>query len=192
MAIIRFATNVPQEVHLHNLEGRIVDSQFGGQQHMFSAAEGIFYVSDKVGQILLDQFRKLNIKAGDPVEITKAEVTNGHGRKTQWIVTATGCAVEQTNGIPVVATPEPASELERKLAESIAAAEARKQAQTASHQPEWAQHLIHQTCALVDCYAAVMKHASQHENVRGEDVRSIFLSAFINVTKSATGGRNAA
>jgi len=81
MAILRFATNVPQQVHLHNLEGRLVDSQFGGQQHMFMAVEGAFYVSDKVGQILLDQFRKLNVKPGDPVEITKAEVTNGHGRQ---------------------------------------------------------------------------------------------------------------
>ena len=70
MAIIRFAINVPQQVRLMSLEGRIVDSQFGGQQYLFHAAEGQFYVSDKVGQILQDQFRKLNIKAGEPVEIT--------------------------------------------------------------------------------------------------------------------------
>jgi len=71
--------------------------------------------------------------------------------------------------------------------------QARKQARKAqqpAQQPEWAQHLVAQTNALVDCYAAVMKHAAQHDNIRGEDVRSIFLSAFMNVTKSV--GRNAA
>jgi len=192
MAIIRFQINIPQEVHLQSLEGRAVDSQFGGQQYLFSATEGAFYVSDKVGTILMEQFRKLGVRPGDPVEITKAEVGSGPGRRTQWIVTASG---EERNGVIAAATQhaiEP-SELEQKLAASLAMVEARKQAQrapAAAPQPEWAAHLVAQTNALVDCYAAVMKHAAQHDNVRGEDVRSIFLSAFINVTKS--GGRNAA
>src|SRR5262249_107782 len=134
MAILRFATNVPQELHLNSLEGRVVDSQFGGQQYLFSAQEGAFYVSDKVGAILMDQFRKLGVKPGDPIEITKAETGNGHGRKTQWMVTAAGGD----------AAEPPPSEIEQKLADSIALAQARKQPQTASHQPEWAQHLIHQ------------------------------------------------
>jgi hypothetical protein len=43
----------------------------------------------------------------------------------------------------------------------------------------------------VDAYAQVLKHSSRHEGlVKGEDIRSIFLSAFINVSKQ--GGRNAA
>jgi hypothetical protein len=187
MPILRFAPNVPQELRLHSLEGRVVDSQFGGQQHMFTAAEGMFYVSDKVGSILTDQFRKLGVKPGDPVEICKTETANGSGRKTQWIVTAYGGDAQEP--------PEPPSELERKLADSIAVAESRKQAaraQTATMQPEWAQHLVAQSIALVDAYAEVLRHASQHQNIRGEDVRSLFLSAFINVSKSANGGRNAA
>lgn len=186
MPIIRFQINIPQELHLNSVEGRIVESQFGGQQHMFSAAEGAFYVSDKVGVILTDQFRKLGVKAGDRVEITKAEVGVGPGRKTQWIVSIASDAAEPPE--------EPPSDLEQQLAASIQMVQARKQvqqAQAATQQPEWAQHLIAQTNALVDCYAAVMRHAAQHDNVRGEDVRSIFLSAFINVTKTV-GGRNAA
>src|SRR5215467_801612 len=49
--------------------------------------------------------------------------------------------------------------------------QARKQARKAqqpAQQPEWAQHLVAQTNALVDCYAAVMKHAAQHDNIRGD------------------------
>ena len=83
MPILRFATNVPQPLHLIKLEGRPVDSQFGGQQAMFLADEGAFYVSDKVGAILTDQFAKLGVKPGDPIEITKAEVGRGPERRTQ-------------------------------------------------------------------------------------------------------------
>ena len=57
MPILRFQTNVPQELRLQSLEGRTVESQFGGVQHRFSASEGAFYVSDTVGRILAEQFR---------------------------------------------------------------------------------------------------------------------------------------
>ena len=188
MPILRFQTNVPQQVRLNSLEGRLVDSQFGGSQYLFHAQEGAFYVSDKVGCIIMEQFKKLDVKPGDAVEITKAEDGAGPGRKTRWVVSTDTRSDAD----------EAPSELEVKLAESIRLNEARKQAQRAAvaapataQQPEWAQHLIAQTNALVDCYAAVMRHAAQHDNVRGEDVRSIFLSAYINVAK-LNGSRNAA
>ena len=194
MPIIRFATNVPQEVRLINLEGRVVDSQFGGQQHMFMAAEGAFYVSDKVGAILTDQFRRLGVKPGEPVEICKSETGNGPGRKTQWIVSVVVAGGFATISEQKVDVAPPPSELEQKLAESIAAVEQRKQAQrapAAAAAPVWADHLVAQSNALIDAYSQVLTHASKYPNVRGEDVRSIFLSTFINVTKSV-GGRNAA
>src|SRR5262245_59057971 len=128
MTIIRFAINVPQEVRLTSLEGRAVDSKFGGTQYLFYAQEGIFYVSEPVGKILMDRFKKLSVKAGDPVEITKAEVGNGPGRKTQWIVTVAGFPAQVDTK---VFTPEPPTELEQRLAESIRAVEARKQAERA-------------------------------------------------------------
>ena len=46
MPILRFATNISQTVRLRSLEGKQVDSQFGGTQWMFQADEGNFYVSD--------------------------------------------------------------------------------------------------------------------------------------------------
>ena len=74
MPIIRFATNISQTVHLRSLEGRQVDSQFGGSQWMFQSEEGNFYVSEKVGAILGDQFNKLGVKPGDDF----ARYANGH------------------------------------------------------------------------------------------------------------------
>jgi hypothetical protein len=145
-------------------------------------------VSETVGAILAEQFRKLGVKPGEPVEITKAEVGRGNGRKgIQWTVAKAGFAPgEQPDGTFAVPKAEP-SELERKLAESIGMVEARKQAAA----PAWADYLVAQSNALIDAYSQVLTHASKYPNVRGEDVRSIFLSTFINVTKN-NGGRNAA
>src|SRR5262245_48773986 len=134
MQIIRFAINVPQEVRLNGLEGRLVDSKFGGSQYLFYAQEGVFYVSEAVGRILMDQFPELDVKPGEPVEICKAETGNGSGRKTQWtvsVVVADGFATISEQKVDVAA-PQAPTELERKLADSIAVVEARKQAQRAT------------------------------------------------------------
>lgn len=183
MAILRFATNVPQSVRLQSLQAREVESNFGGKQHLFTAAEGLFYVSDKVGGILVDQFTKLGVKPGQPVEITKAETGTGPGRRTQWVV-----------AIPGSEAPEPPSELEQKLADSVAVIEARKAAQRApqavpaatAEQPAWARALAAQTRALIDVYAASVAYASQaHGNsVKPEDVRSMMTTLFINMSKN--------
>jgi hypothetical protein len=98
---------------------------------------------------------------------------------------------EQTDGTLAVPAAPPASELEQQLAASIRLVEQRKQAQSASAAaPAWATFLVEQSNALIDCYSKVLTHASQYPNVRDEDVRSIFLSTFINVSKGNS--RNAA
>jgi hypothetical protein len=189
MPIIRFSTNISQTVRLRSIEGKPVESQFGGMQYMFTSEEGAFYVSDRVGAVLMDQLRKLAVKPGEPVEIVKAETGSGPSRKTQWLVTAAGGA--EAPAAPLAAA-EPPSELEQQLAKSIQLVEQRKQmAQAQSAAPAWAAYLVQQSNALIDAYSQVLTHASQYPNVRGEDVRSIFLSTFINVSKS-NGGRNAA
>jgi hypothetical protein len=188
MSVIRFQTNIPVEVRLRSTEGRPVESQFGGMQTMFSADEGNFYVSETVGAILAEQFRKLAIRPGEPIEITKAEVSKGNGRKgIEWSVAKVGFAPgEQPNGTLVIEKP---SQLEQQLADSIKQVQARKSAPMAeTAAPAWTEALVSQTNALVDAYAQVLKHSSRHEGlVKGEDIRSIFLSAFINVSKGANG-----
>jgi len=190
MSVIRFQTNVPVALHMRSTEGKPVESQFGGMQAMFSAEEGAFYVSEVVGSILAEQFTKLGVKPGEPVEIIKAEVSRPGGRKCiQWTVAKSVAPGEQPDGtFALPAVPKaPPSDLERQLADSIAMIEARKQTPA----PAWASYLVEQSNALIDCYSQVLTHASKYANVRGEDVRSIFLSTFINVTKN-NGGRNAA
>lgn len=197
MATIKFQTNVAQELRLRSLEGMEVDSQFGGKQHLFSCVEGAFYVSETVGRILSDQFKKLRVTVGEPIDICKQEVSRGNGRKgIEWTVSKVGAAVgEQGDGTFAVATShQPPSKLEQQLAASIEQAQARK-APAKAVAEGWQTVLLAQTNAIVDCYAAALAHAGeQHGNsVKPDDVRSILLSAFINLSKSASnGGRNAA
>jgi hypothetical protein len=133
---LRFETNVPRELHLRFLEGKEVESQFGGVQHLFTAEEGTFYVSDTVGNILAEQFRKLGVKTGEPVAICKREVANGGGRKSiQWQVERVGVPMgEQTDGtfaVPSVPEPKaidrPKTKLEDALKTAVAAVHAAQQ-----------------------------------------------------------------
>jgi hypothetical protein len=184
MPVIRFNTNVPIEVRLRSIEGKPVESQFGGVQHMFAAEEGTFYVSEPVGQILTDQCRKLNVRPGELIDIVKAEVSKAGGRKgIEWSVSKVGEA------------PEPPSQLEQQLAQSIAMVEARKQAQQAQEaQPKWAAALSMQTKHLVDVYAELVNYASaKHGNaIRPDDIRNMMTTIFINLSKNSGSNSNAA
>jgi hypothetical protein len=182
MPTIKFATNQPVELRLRSIEGRPVESQFGGTQHMFSAEEGVFYVSETVGGILTDQLRKLRIQPGDLVEIIKAETVQGNRKRIEWQVAQVGYYPgEQPDGTFAVPAPPPAERKEPQQAPVAAP-------------PAWASALVDQTCVLVDAFAAVVKHSAQYGGiVKPEDARSIMLSAYINLAKSGgNGGRNAA
>jgi len=205
MPIIRFATNVAQSLHLRSLEGKLVESNYGGMQYLFTAQEGTFYVSEKVGEILADQFRKLRVQAGDPIEITKAEVGRGPERRTQWLVSIDAQQAPQgapiATGVMVVpklaAVAEPQTELERQLRASIDMVEARKRAAQAAaapaEAPKWAQALEAQTRHLVDVYADLVNYAgAKHGNaVKADDIRSLLLSCFINISKTSGDNRGA-
>ena len=122
---IQFQTNLPVEVALQYLEGKPVDSQFGGVQHLFSTTDNrVFFVSEMVGNIIADQLKKLGVQKGEAIEICKAEVTQGRGRKgIQWVVKRVGSPLgEQPDGTFAVraAPAAPESALERQLRQSIA------------------------------------------------------------------------
>jgi hypothetical protein len=110
MEKINFSTNVPVEVALQTLEGKPKESNFGGVQHMFFTTDGrVFYVSETVGTIINSQLKKQAVQVGEPVEIVKAEVSAGNGRKTiQWKVSRIGFVPgEQGDGTFGVEAPPP-------------------------------------------------------------------------------------
>jgi hypothetical protein len=179
-------------------------SQYSGYQHLFTADEGTFYVSEKVGEILADQFRKLGVQPGDRIELCKAEVGRGPEKRTQWQVSVD--SQNQPQGKPVATgvlvvpkvAPAPATELERQLATTILMVEERKSvglpplpwaAEVAQipQTPRWAQQLEQQTKHVVDVYAALVNYASaKHGNaVKPEDIRALMTTVFINLSKGS-------
>ena len=85
---VTFETNIPRELRLQYTEGKLVSSNFGGNQYLFSTDQGPFYVSETVGNILHDQIRKQNVRSGEAVEICRREVEQGRGRKSiNWVLT---------------------------------------------------------------------------------------------------------
>jgi hypothetical protein len=191
MEKLNFHINKPLRLHLHAIEGKERESNFGGVQHMFSAAEGVFYVSASAGGVITDQLRRLGVQPGDPVEICKAECDAGRGRKSvQWQVLVPGTTAAP-GPVPVPA-PAP-QEAQQAAAARPQAVAARPAAQAATERPRWAEVLIAHTSVMIDAYAAVLRHASeQHGNaVRPDDCRNILTTMFINLSQKG-GFSNAA
>ena len=202
---IKFQTNITVEAALKFAEGKLCDSQFGDPQYMFTTTDDrVFFVAEKVAQ----KIHGLRLQPQEPLEICKKEVDYGNGRKgIEWQVAKVGFAPgEQPDGTFVVQTAQAGA---GALTPAPVATAVRQPAYNngngikptgnangnghghASDQPqniraEWAQFLLAQTEDLIDVYATASQYASdRHGNsVKAEDVRSLMLSAFINISKN--------
>jgi hypothetical protein len=83
--------------------------------------------------------------------------------------------------------------LESKLDQHPAPAPVAAQPVPVERKPaQWASTLLAQTNQLVDCYAAALQHAAQHGiQVKAEDVRSLLVTSFIQLSQNK-GRSNAA
>lgn len=171
MTKINFPVNVPVPVRLNSIEGRERESQFGPVQHLFTTDEGIFYVSETAGKVITEQCRKLGVRPGDEIEICKAEIDAGRGRKQlQWVVS-----------FPVSAAAEPPAPVPHKPV-----AVANTAAQAAPDAPGWTVHLLQQTNALTTVFAAALQHANGlGAGIKPDDVRALMTSAYISMTQRA-------
>jgi hypothetical protein len=206
---IQFQTNVPVEVALKFAEGKLCDSQFGAPQYMFTTADDrVFFVAEKVAQ----KIHGLRLAPGECFDICKAEVAYTGGRKgIEWQVGRVGSpeppAPQEKAPEASVAAPAPASV--QQTPKSVASttnsssttngnghANGNGNGHAASEPSHlhlgWAQFLLTQTEALIDVYAAASSYASAKygNSVKSDDVRSLMLSAFINISKG--GGVNVA
>ncbi len=210
---ITFPTNVPVPLALQFLEGKVVASQFGGNQHLFTTTDGrIFFVSETVGEILATQLSKLHVQKGEPIEIIKAEVPSGNGRKSiQWLVNRVGFGPGEQpdgtfavpNGKPGASGPAPAPAMTGSTQPprtnttngSSGNGDGNGHPPAALQPPEhnihqgWAQFLLTQTNALIDVYATALSYASAAygNQIKPEDVRSLMTTAFINNAKNGGG-----
>ena len=89
---IKFQTNITVELALKFTEGKLCDSRFGDPQYMFTTVDDrVFFVAGKVAQ----KIHALRLQPREPIDITKAEVDWGNGRKgIEWQIGRVGVAPE--------------------------------------------------------------------------------------------------
>src|SRR5215471_5128321 len=197
--IIKFEFDQPVEVALRYVEPKVFASQFAGgdDRYMYSTTDGrIMYhtpltvVKIKAGRLTeYNVFREADAPA--PAPRTGLGTFGGHKKvyppHTSTLpdrLYAQPAAVAAAPAPAPAAAPEPASELEKQLAASIELVKARK---AAAETPAWVATLTSQTNHVLDAYAASLQHASKYGiasvAVKPEDVRSILLSVFINLSQ---------
>jgi hypothetical protein len=81
---IEFEYDQPVTLHLRYAQGLEVASKYYERwpgdttQYVFSAQEGVFYLSDTAGGLLNARLRALGVEPGDAIVITRVKVANPH------------------------------------------------------------------------------------------------------------------
>jgi hypothetical protein len=81
---IEFEYDQPVTLHLRYPQGLEVASKYYERwpgdttQYVFSAEEGVFYLSDTAGGLLNARLRALGVEPGDAITITRTKVPNPH------------------------------------------------------------------------------------------------------------------
>jgi len=113
--ILRFQTNTPTEVALNSPQGTIVEGRYGDRV-LFHLTDGrVMYVPPIVARKIEAQ----GIAPGEPFELCKTQVKNGRLRSIEWGLRRTH--TESTDGEHSEISPEPPTDLETQLVQSIAA-----------------------------------------------------------------------
>lgn len=202
---VRFETGQPQEVALKFADGKEVEGQYG-EQVMYSLTDGrVMYVEP----IVAAHIRRLQIQPGECFFIEKRK----KGRVNGWHVyreadEPAAAEVERptrkrTPPAHVLASTLPERvaarnaerNLEQQLADSITLVNAKKSppvepkpvqsaAAAVNPQDRWKAVLLTQTNALTDVLAEALRHSAEHGGlVKTDDVRSLLITAFIELTK---------
>ena len=81
---IDFEYDQPVTLHLRYRQGLEVASKYYERwpgdttQYVFSAEEGVFYLSDTAGGLLNARLRSLGVEPGDAITITRTKVPSPH------------------------------------------------------------------------------------------------------------------
>ena len=81
---IEFEYDQPVTLHLRYRQGLEVASKYYERwpgdttQYVFSAEEGVFYLSDTAGGLLNARLRSLGVEPGDAITITRTKVPSPH------------------------------------------------------------------------------------------------------------------
>jgi hypothetical protein len=200
---LRFQSNVIEPIALQTLQGVAKDGVFGPQK-LFRLTDGRgMYLNLDVASRVEALTTRGDLQLGQVFWMCKHRTSKG--RKEIWdiylkdptphegestLVRDLRLSIDKAQQdrtsreaepvpAPVISMPEPS-------AGSSTAAETRMTlAKEAAHKPQvWSETLLHQTNELTDAYASALQHAGRHGlAVKPEDVRTLLVTAFINLSQ---------
>lgn len=187
---ISFEPNVPVTVTLRYPAGKIVSGRFGDQV-MWGTEQGTMFLDLDVAQKIND----LQPQQGESVCIAK----RWNGKKDSRAVWDVWLSPETEK--MRAAREAPAPDMQRQLESSVSAVNERRYAprpqpvpdalaRKLDQHPQPAQpSLVEEANYLVDAFAEVLERAlrSHQGRVKPEEVRALFLSAYINQSKKPMG-----
>ena len=208
-AYVSFQSNVPEKVVLACPDGVLKDGMYGPRVR-YTLTDGRLMWLDP------DVAARINTMEISPLQefwIVKRKPA-GRGQKITWDIyledptplpgeSPLECNlrlslqdIQRQKSVPnpesaPVPSPPPAAPLETPVCTSpLSGVEQVVMSVVSKKQPAWAQTLVGHTNQLVDAYAECMLHAAQHGlTVKPEDVRTLLVTAFINLSQR---GRTAA
>lgn len=194
---VKFQTNIPEIVALQYAQGKAVESPYTGDQVMFTLVDGrVMYLPPFVA----DKIHGAGIPARQPFAIVKREVTHGNRRSVEYQIETHNSPNPQ--GAPSVKenaphketataptrTPQP---VQNTKALAIAAQLAESLAQPATQTDS--DVLKATGRAAIDAVLDVERYAQERGLTDfafgAEDVRALWISSFIEASRSNKGGR---
>jgi hypothetical protein len=129
MNILRFQTNVPNEVSLESPQGIVVQGRYGDRM-MFNLTDGqVMYVPP----IVANKIEAEGIGPGEPFELCKSQVKTGQRRSIEWSVRRLDPEQAAQEKPEVIEIPE--TQLESDLRASVAIANGKNGKQTVADDP---------------------------------------------------------
>jgi len=129
MNILRFQTNVPNEVSLESPQGVVVQGRYGDRM-MFNLTDGqVMYVPP----IVANKIEAEGIGPGETFELCKFQVKTGQRRSIEWSVRRLDPEQAEQQKPEVIEIPE--TQLESDLRTSVTIANGKNGKQTATDDP---------------------------------------------------------
>jgi hypothetical protein len=129
MNILRFQTNVPNEVSLESPQGVVVQGRYGDRM-MFNLTDGqVMYVPP----IVANKIEAEGIGPGEPFELCKSQVKTGQRRSIEWSVRRLDPEQAAQKKPEMIESPE--TQLESDLRASVAIANGKNGKQPATDAP---------------------------------------------------------
>lgn len=173
MEIIRFQTNVPEELALKYATGKDVEGRYGPQVMFTLTDDRVMYVVP----VVAERIEELGLRPGERFSICKREVKQGRKAGVEWTVQRVDPPGSVVTAPAASSAPVPIRAAQQETASNPTA--------------DWISHnsmlLTGMLCASIDAYANAQRYAASlglQYQFNEEDIRAAALTLFIQSSRS--------